>query len=159
MRYTTQLEAQAGPEEIFDAFHRYKTSEDPSRFFPSRLSRMDFHVVTKHTLGVGAIYDWRIWALGIPVLKFREQVVEWEAAKAVAYKAISGWEMYFRVDLKPKMESTLVTVAIDFSLGVLFLDRLFRPFIEWGLNRVCRRGLRKEGISAAKMRLEPPPAH
>lgn len=113
---------------------------------------MDFRVVTGHTLGVGAMYDWKIWVLGVPILKFEEQVVEWQAAQSVAYQAISGWKMYFRVDLDPLNENTLVTVTIDFSLGWLVLDTLFRPFIEWGLNRVCRQGLHKEGICTTRTR-------
>jgi hypothetical protein len=64
----------------------------------------------------------------------------------VAYKAISGWKMYFRVNLEPAADCTLVAVTIEFSLGSKVLDRLLRLLVEWGLGRVCRNGLQKEGI-------------
>ncbi len=154
MKFETEIIAEARPEDVFAAFHQYKVSRNPSRFFPSKLVKWHFDVLTDHTLGSGAIYEWKIWLLRIPVLHFKERVVEWQEGKSVAYEAISGWKMHFRVDLEPEGEYTLVKVSIDFSLGVQLLDRLLRPFIEWGLGRVCRSGLGKEGVKTRR-RLSP----
>ena len=105
-----------------------------------------FEVLSDHVLGLDAVYDWKIWLLGIPVLDFKEKVVEWEAGKGVAYRAISGWEMCFRIVLNADDGSTRVRICIDLSLGNRLLEKSLRPFIEWGLDKACRRGLRKEGI-------------
>lgn len=59
-------------------------------------------------------------------------VVEWQGPCLVAHQTISGWQMFFRVELGSEGEYTL--------------DHTFRPSVEWGLKRVCRRGLRREGI-------------
>lgn len=88
----------------------------PARFFPARLARWRFRVLTQHTLGPGAIYDWKIWLLGIPILAFQEQVVEWQPGRRVAYQAISGWEMSFQIDLEPHGQDTSVIVDLDISI-------------------------------------------
>ncbi len=147
MKLSTTFNAIASPETVFTALHHYKINRDPASFFPSRLVKWRFQVLSENTLGVGATYDWKIWLLGIPMLAFQEQVVEWQEGKSVAYRAIQGWEMDFRVDLVPVGEGTRVDVNTDLSLpGPEFLNRLLRPAYEWGFQMVCRRGLRKEGI-------------
>lgn len=152
MNFKTEFISEAEPQAVFAALHQYKVSQNPARFFPSRLVRWHFEVLTSHTLGQGATYEWKIWLLGFPVLAFTEQVVAWQDGRLVVYEAISGWDMRFRVDLAPDEGGTLVKVAIDFSLGVRFLDWLLRPFIEWGLGRVVRSGLGKEGIRTRAIR-------
>lgn len=147
MKLSTSFLTDAAAVEVFDALHRYKISRDPKRFFPSRLVQWHFRVLTDHALGLGAVYDWKIWLLGIPVLAFQEQVVEWEEGKCVAYRAISGWEMDFHIDLKADGESTRVEVDTDLALpGPDFIHSLLRPAYELGLKRVCQSGLRKEGV-------------
>lgn len=147
MNLTTTFKAHSQPETVFAAFHQYKIKRRPGSFFHSRLVKWRFHVLTDHTLGLGAVYDWKIWLFGIPILAFKEQVVEWREGECVAYRAIWGWEMDFRIDLQPDGEATRVTVDTDLALpGPEFLNRLLRPAYEWGLRSVCRRGLHKEGI-------------
>jgi len=90
MNYATEFWAFAGREDVFSAFHQYKISGDPQRFFPSRLVRWNFWVLTDNAIGIGATYDWRIELLGIPILDFREQVVEWRDGERVTYRAVSG---------------------------------------------------------------------
>ncbi len=150
MNYVTELKALAGPEEVFSTLYQYKIVGDPRRFFPSKLVKWNFQVLTDNPIGLGATYDWRIFLLRIPVLAFTEQVVEWQDGRSVAYQAISGWTMYFRVCLEPDGESTRVKVEIDFSVGNLLIDRMLRPFVEWGLEKVCRHGLTKEGIQTTE---------
>ncbi len=146
MKYRSQFLAQATPEAVFDTMHYYKLDRNPGRFFPSGLVRRRFRVLTDYTLGPGAIYDWKIWLLGIPVLSFQEQVVAWRPGRRVAYRATSGWHMSFQIDLEPHGQDTVVTVSLDFSLGPSIVGRLLRPFVEWGLGTVCRRGFSREGI-------------
>lgn len=153
MKLTTTFSALASPDTIFDAFHQYKIHRDPGSFFPSKLVKWRFQVLSKNTLGVGATYSWKIWLLGIPVLAFQEQVVEWQEGESVAYRAIQGWEMDFRIQLRPTDGGTQVCVSTDlFILGPAFLNRLLRPAYEWGLKRVCQRGLQNEGINKKEKR-------
>lgn len=91
MKLETQFEAIASPEDVFAAFHNYKIHRDPANFFPSKLVRWRFQVLSENALGIGATYDWKIWLLGVPVLAFQEKVVEWQEDKSVAYRAIQGW--------------------------------------------------------------------
>jgi hypothetical protein len=103
--------------------------------------------MTENVLGLGARYDWKIWLLGIPLLAFQEQVIEWQAGRSVAYRAISGWEMNFRINLAPEGENTHITVETSFSLpGINSLNEQLLPAYNWGLKKVCMRGLNKEGI-------------
>lgn len=147
MRLKTHFYAIARPEMVFEALHQYKIHRDPASFFPSKLVKWRFRVLSENTLGMGATYDWKIWLLGIPVLAFQEQAVEWQAGKSVAYRAIQGWEMDFRVDLQPDGKGTQVKVDTDLTLpGPAFTHRLLRPVYEWGLQKVCMDGLKKEGI-------------
>ncbi len=150
MKYQTQFLAWATPDAVFDATHQYKLERNPGRFFPSRLVGWRFRVLTNQTLGPGAIYDWKIWLLKIPILAFQEQVTVWQPGRRVAYQAKSGWEMSFQIDLEPRGEDTLVAVSLDISLGHPLVDRLCRPFVEWGLEIVCRRGLNREGIQTTR---------
>ena len=147
MNLTTEFMADAAAPEVFDAFHQYKISRDPARFFPSKLVKWEFRVLTEYTLGIGAQYDWKIWLLGIPVLAFREQVVAWEEGRRVAYQAISDWQMNFCVDLEPAEFGTRVKVMTDLSLPEFpVINRFLRPLYNWGLEKVCHRGLDREGI-------------
>ncbi|MFQ5419486.1 MAG: hypothetical protein ACE5FD_00860 [Anaerolineae bacterium] len=152
MNLTTEFIADAAAPELFDTFHHYKISRNPAQFFPAKLVKWEFRVLTEHTLGIGAQYDWKIWLLGIPVLAFQEQVVAWEAGKRVAYRAISGWQMDFCIDLEPAGTGTQIKVVTDLSLpGFPALNRLLRPLYNRGLALVCRRGLHREGIKTHKV--------
>ncbi len=107
---------------------------------PSTIVSIDFKVLTEHALGLGAAYAWRFWVLGIPVLKFQEQVVEWTEGKSVSYQATSGWKMSFRTELTPATEDTALKTEITFSLfGIGLLDELFGPIVRWRLGRVYKR--------------------
>ena len=152
MELKTHFYAIANPETVFAALHQYKINRDPASFFPSKLVKWRFQVLSENTLGVGATYAWKIWLLGSPVLAFQEQVVAWQAGKSVAYRAIQGWEMDFRVDLVPAEGGTQVDVHTDLCLpGPEFLNRLLLPVYEWGLQKVCRKGLGKENIQTASI--------
>jgi hypothetical protein len=147
MKLTTTFIALEKPEIVFSAFHQYKRRKNPASFFPSLFVKWQFRVLSENTLGIGATYDWKIRLLGFPMLVFQEKVVEWQEGESVAYRAIQGWEMDFRVDLQPDGEGTLVSVYTDLALpGPAFIHSLLRPAYEWGLQKVCMRGLRKEGI-------------
>lgn len=147
MKLQTQFKAFASPETVFASFHQYKIKRDPGSFFPSKLVKWQFRVLSENTLGLGATYDWKIWLLGIPVLTFQEQVVEWQAGECVAYRAIQGWEMDFRIDLQPAGNATRVDVEADLALpGPDFIHSLLRPVYERGLQSVCRKGLGREAI-------------
>lgn len=151
MKLTTTFIALEKPEIIFSAFHQYKLRRNPASFFPSLFVKWHFQVLSENTLGIGATYDWKIWLLGFPVLAFQEKVVEWKEGEAVAYRAIQGWEMDFRVDLQPEGEGSRVTIDTDLALpGPDFLNDVLRPVYEQGLQKVCRKGLRNEGIPTTK---------
>lgn len=151
MRLSTSFKANASPETVFAAFHQYKIKRDPASFFPSKLVKWRFRVLSKNSLGVGATYDWKIWLLGVPMLAFQESVVEWQEGRSVAYRAIQGWQMDFRIELEPDGEKTRVGVNSDLSLpGPEFLNRMLRPVYEWGLQIVCRKGLGKMKIQTAR---------
>src|SRR5574341_1138471 len=154
MQYSATFLVKAKPGDVFAAIHEYKVRRQPDDFFAWRFLRAlintDFQVLTVHTLGLGAIYDWKFRILGLPVFAFQEKVVEWVEGRTVAYGAISGWEMFFRVDVEPHNGSTRVTELIDFSTGSRLFDRLCRPFFEWGLRKVGQ-GLVRRGL---KVRLE-----
>jgi len=143
-KYETTFKIGRNSEEVSAALHQYKINRRPADLFgsvlPSWLVKMDFQVLTNNTLGLGAIYDWKFRVLGVPVLKFKEEVIEWQEGKSVAYQAISGWRMFFRTELEPVSEGTLIKTEIDFSpLRFAFADRLFGPIVKWGLNKVYKR--------------------
>ena len=152
MRYQIKLIVAAAQSEVFRALHWYKHDRDPNRFFLGpklgNLAKMHFEVVTPQVVGLGATYAWRICVLGKQVLRFQEQIVEWEEDKVAGYRAISGWQMEFRTVLEQEGSGTEVNVEIDFSFGSRFLDRMLRPIVEYGLLKVCtsliRRGLRRD---------------
>lgn len=147
MKLRTTFVALDKPEIVFSAFHQYKLRRNPASFFPSPFIKWQFRVVSENTLGIGATYAWRIWLLGFPVLAFQEKVVEWQEGESVAYRAIQGWKMDFRVNLQPDGDGTQVKVDTDLALpGPAFTHRLLRPAYEWGLQKVCMHGLKKEGI-------------
>lgn len=151
MKLTTTFIALEKPEIVFSAFHQYKLRLNPASFFPSLFVKWQFRVLSENTLGIGATYDWKIWVLGFPVLAFQEKVVEWKEGEAVAYRAIQGWEMEFRVDLQPESEGTRVTIDTDLVLpGPDFLNNVLRPVYEQGLQMVCRKGLSNEDIPTTK---------
>lgn len=151
MLYGTTLIVNAAPQDVFSAIHEYKLRRRPDQFFSllflERLVKMEFRVLTGHTLGLGAIFDWRFSALGVTLLAFQEQIVEWVPDKTVAYQAVSGWSMHFKVDLDGDNSETHVSVQLDISTGNPVVDRLFRPFFEWGLRQAVRnliaKGLRE----------------
>ena len=152
MKLVTEFVARAPALEVFNAFHQYKVSRDPARFFPAKLIQWEFNVLTDQALGIGAQYEWKIRLLGLPLLAFQEQVVAWEEGKRVAYQAISGWQMDFCIDLKPVKAGTALKVTTDLALpGFPALNRLLRPLYNWGLAQVCRRGLHKEGIKTQRL--------
>lgn len=142
MKYETTFLIKARPNDVFMAIHEYKLKRTPNEFFSwlfmGTLVKMDFRVLTRHPLGMGAIYDWKFKVLGIPFLAFQEKVVEWVEGRTVAYRAIAGWDMFFRLDVEPEEDSTRVRETINFSTGSAFFDQLLRPFIEWGLHEVGR---------------------
>lgn len=147
MKLKTTFTALENPGIVFSAFHQYKLKRNPAGFFPSLFVKFQFRVLSENTLGIGATYDWKIWLLGFPVLAFQEKVVEWQEGESVTYHAIQGWEMDFRINLRPDSEGTQVKVGTDLALpGPAFTHRLLRPAYEWGLQKVCMRGLKKEGI-------------
>jgi len=144
MRYKTEFKIKANLKEVFAALHQYKIDRRPGELFgtvlPSWLVKIDFRVLTSNTLGLGAVYNWKFKILGIPILKFKEKVVEWKEGKSVAYQAISGWKMFFRTELEPSTEGTLIKTEIDFSpMGFVIFDWLFSPVVKWGLNKVYKR--------------------
>lgn len=144
MRYMIEARVNADPNAVFAAIHQYKVSRRPGDLFgdalPPKIVKIDFAVLSDNTLGPGAVYDWEFRLLGLPILKFQEQVVEWIEGKSVAYQAITGWEMTFRTRLEPVSGGTHVKAEIDFSpFGIAFLDWLFTPIVKWGLRRVYKR--------------------
>ncbi|MFQ6089603.1 MAG: hypothetical protein ACE5K0_11990 [Candidatus Methanofastidiosia archaeon] len=144
MRYETEFKVNAKPKEVFTTLHRYKINRRPSELFggvlPPWLVKIDFQVLTDHTLGLGAVYYWKFKILGISILRFKEKVIEWKEGKSVAYQAISGWEMLFQIELERLTMGTLIKTQIDFSpIGFKFFDWLFSPIVKWGLNRVYKR--------------------
>jgi len=150
MKLMTTFTAQEKPESVFSAFHQYKLRRNPASFFLSLIAKWQFQMLSENALGIGPTYDWKIWLLGFPLLAFQEKVVKWREGKSVAYQAVEGWEMDFRVDLQPEGEVTRVTVDTDLALpGSDFLNNLLRPLYEQGLRMVCRNGLSKEGIQTS----------
>lgn len=151
MRYATQFLIQAAPTKVFAALHRYKIARRPNDFFMGkvlgRIANMGFEVITDHTLGLGATYAWDIRLLGIPVLQFQEQVVEWQEGKCVAYQAVKGWKMFFRAELEPQNDGTRAKFEIVFSFGITMIDLILRPIVEMMLRTVCR-GLVKRGLAS-----------
>lgn len=151
MNYQTELLVDAEPKDVFASLHQYKLTRRPDDYFfgplVRRLARMEFEVLTPHTLGLGATYKWKIRLLGFTVLQFQEQIVEWIEGKCVAYRALTGWDMTFRSDLEPMDGATLARVKIDFTFGSPFLDRMLRPAVQTGLRIVCK-GLIRRGIAA-----------
>ncbi|MBE0448285.1 MAG: hypothetical protein IBX64_09355, partial [Actinobacteria bacterium] len=149
MRYKTEFIFNARPEEIFDAIHRYKVERNPNKYFLGNFTKlfidMDFKVLTTETLGLGATYGWNIKVFGIPTLKFTERIVEWQKGRTVAYEAVSGWKMFFRIDLESVGEATLVKVQLDYSTGSRFFDRLPRLLVVSGLKRASQN-LIKRGL-------------
>jgi len=144
MRYAIEVRINNQPNVVFDAIHQYKVRRSPADLFgdvlPPKVVKIDFNVLTRNTLGLGAIYAWEFRVFGVPILKFCEQVVEWEEGKSVGYRALSGWEMSFYTNLKPMPGGTLVKTVIDFSpFGFAFLNWLFTPVVKWGLSRVYKR--------------------
>lgn len=135
---------------MFAAIHRYKCERNPGAYFLgplfSHVVHMGFQVVSPNAVGLGATYDWRITLLGLSILQFREQVVEWVPARAVGYRAESGWNMTFRTELEPAGGGTLVRSSIDCSTGFTLLDQIAKPVVEIGL-RLVSRGMIRRGLA------------
>lgn len=51
------------------------------------------------------------------------------------HRAVSAWKMVFRTELEPANGWTTVHTWIELSTGFPLLDRLAKPFFEWGLRR------------------------
>lgn len=143
MLYQTTFTINAEPKDVFAAIHEYKLRQRPREFFSflglEKLVTMEFHVLTPHAIGPGATYDWTFRLLGVPVLAFQERIVDWIEGKTAAYRAISGWDMYFRVDVMAEAGGTRVVEQIDISVGTELIGRMLQGFIEWGLRRVGQR--------------------
>ncbi len=147
MKYKTTFEVSANNAKVFQAIHLYKLQRKPANYFLGGILRllfkMDFKVITPNTLGMDAIYDWKISLLGIRIFAFQEQVVEWIENEAVSYKGIEGWNFYFETKLAPKNNGTEVYTSIEFTTGSKIVDRLAKPFFELGLKQISRRAINK----------------
>lgn len=156
MLYQATFTVQTAPEDVFAATHEYKLRQRPAEFFSflslEKLVKMEFRVLTPHALGLGATYDWTFRVLGTPILVFQEKIIDWVDGRTTSYRAVSGWNMTFRIDVEAEDGGSRVTEQIDISTGIPFTDRLFRGFIEWGLKRVGKK-LVERGLKAIEQPL------
>lgn len=144
MKYGITMKVDAPPKQVFAATHHYKKTRRPSELIgDSKLVKTDFRVLTRNTLGLGAVYSWKFSIFGVRILEFKERIVEWQEDRLVAYQAISGWKMLFRLELIPTREGTFLKIEIHLSpTGISFLDLLLRPVVQWGLTNSVKRLVR-----------------
>jgi len=77
-------------ESTFAELHHCKEHRQAGEFFPLGIVRIDFRVLTDHTVGLGVTYDWRFKLFGLFVFHFQERVEEWQEARLVAYRSLAG---------------------------------------------------------------------
>jgi len=151
-RFRSELTFDADKTRVFNALHHYKHDRDPNAFFlgPWLLTFVDmqFEILTENPVGLGATYAWAISVLGREILRFHEQIIEWKQDELVVYRAVSGWDMEFRTEVLERDAGSLLIVEINITFGHPLLDRILRPFVQFGLGKVCQklveRGLRRE---------------